>query len=320
MALPEAIIHQPVMKQEVLEYLMPRNDRGLVIDCTLGEGGHSEAFLSQSEGIRVIGIDRDETIQRKAKNRLAAYGERVELVNSWFDTFLEEYGDQRERPAAVLFDFGISVYHYEQSSRGFSFRKDEPLDMRLDQDGALAASDIVNTYPQERLADVIFQYGEERYSRRIAAAVVEHRKREWIRSSKELADIIFHAVPKNYRHGRIHPATRTFQALRIEVNGELDRIQRSLQAAVDILEPGGRIGVISFHSLEDRIVKHTFKRLAKGCHCPPEQAECTCDGQPCVKILTKRPLTASHEEVRSNPPSRSAKFRCAQKVGAEDSI
>jgi 16S rRNA (cytosine1402-N4)-methyltransferase len=320
MAEMQQIVHLPVMKDEVLEYLMPEDKSGLIIDCTCGEGGHSEAFLSSSPNIRLIGVDRDEYIQKKAEQRLSPFADRVELVNDWFDTFLSEYGEHRERPAAVLFDFGISVFHYEQSNRGFSFRKDEPLDMRLDHDGALSAGDIINSYPQERLADVIYQYGEERYSRRIASAIVASRKQQWIQSSIELADIIYHAVPKKYRYGRIHPATRTFQALRIEVNGELDRIERSIDAAVEVLAPGGRIGVISFHSLEDRIVKRSFKRMAQSCHCPPEQAQCTCDGKPLLKILTKRPLTATAEEVRHNPPSRSAKFRCAEKPSDESGV
>ncbi len=308
------IKHHPVMRQEALDYLGSVAAHGLLIDCTCGEGGHSEAFLQQYDELHLIGLDRDPEIQNKARERLSIFGDRVTLVNTWFDAYLEQYPDTLPRPNAVLFDFGISVYHYEESGKGFSFRKDETLDMRLDPNDELSAADVVNSYPQERLADVIYQYGEERYSRRIAAAICTRRKERRIVSSQELADLIKYAVPKNYRHGRIHPATRTFQALRIEVNGELDRIEKSIEHAVRILAPGGRIGVISFHSLEDRIVKHTFKRLAKGCVCPPESVRCTCEGKPQIRILTKRPIRPSEDEVRLNAPSRSAKFRFAEKL------
>ncbi|MGM0432619.1 MAG: 16S rRNA (cytosine(1402)-N(4))-methyltransferase RsmH [Spirochaetota bacterium] len=311
------ITHKPVMKQEVLAFMLPVvEEGGLLIDCTCGEGGHSEALLEASPHLQVIGLDRDQDILERARQRLEPYQSRVTLVNTWFDTFLSQYSDSQVRPLGILFDFGISVYHYEASQRGFSFRRDEPLDMRLDADESLSASDIVNSYPQERLADVIYQYGEERYSRRISAAICSYRKQQTITSSRELADIIFHAVPKGYRHGRIHPATRTFQALRIEVNGELDRIERAIVRSIELLPAGGRVAAISFHSLEDRIIKQTFKRLAKGCSCPPEQPQCTCSGEPTVSILTKKPLTASREEVERNAPSRSAKLRCVQKLGA----
>lgn len=311
------IKHHPVMRQEALDYLGSAAAHGLLIDCTCGEGGHSEAFLQQYDELHLIGLDRDPEIQNKARERLSVFGDRVTLVNTWFDAYLEQYPDTLPRPNAVLFDFGISVYHYEESGKGFSFRKDETLDMRLDPNDELSAADVVNSYPQERLADVIYQYGEERYSRRIAAAICTKRKERRIASSQELADLVKYAVPKNYRYGRIHPATRTFQALRIEVNGELERIEKSIEHAVRILAPGGRIGVISFHSLEDRIVKHTFRRLAKGCVCPPESIRCTCEGKPQIRILTKRPIRPSEEEVRLNAPSRSAKFRFAEKL-AED--
>ncbi len=309
------IQHVPVMSQEALDYLGPAAQHGLLIDCTCGEGGHSEMFLRHFPTMRLIGLDRDTTIQQKAAQRLSVFGERVTLVNTWFDSYLASY-DQAP-PTAILFDFGISIFHYEESRRGFSFRKDEPLDMRLDDTGELSAADIVNEYPEERLANVIYQYGEERYSRRIASAICTQRRLQWIDSSKELSEIIFHAVPKNYRYGRIHPATRTFQALRIEVNGELDRIERAIEEAVRILAPGGRIGVISFHSLEDRIVKQTFRRLAKPCICPPEQLQCTCDGVPQLQLLNKKPVTAGREEVMMNAPSRSAKFRFARKTDKE---
>ncbi len=311
------IRHVPVMRQEALAYLGPAAEHGMLIDCTCGEGGHSEMFLRHFPHMRLIGLDRDEEILKKAGRRLSVFGDRVTLVNTWFDSFMESYEESLPKPTAILFDYGISIFHYEESQRGFSFRKDEPLDMRLDRDGALSAADVVNSYPEERLADVIYQYGEERYSRRIASAICRRRKEEWIKNSQELAEIIKYAVPKNYRYGRIHPATRTFQALRIEVNGELDRIERSIEKAVRLLAPGGRIGIITFHSLEDRIVKHTFRNLAKECSCPPDQPQCTCSGKALLQVLTKKPVKPTREEVESNAPSRSAKFRFAQRLGDE---
>lgn len=309
------IQHTPVMWREAMEYLGPSAARGTLIDCTCGEGGHSELFLRHYPMMHLIALDRDRAIQEKAGRRLSPYSLRTSFRLTWFDDFLAGYDlDSDPRPSAILFDFGISVYHYAESQRGFSFSKDEPLDMRLDAEGDLSAADIVNSYPEERLADVIYQYGEERFSRRIASEICRRRKDHWIESSAELAEIIAYSVPKKSRYGRIHPATRTFQALRIEVNSELDRIERALRSAVDILGPGGRIGVISFHSLEDRIVKHTFKRLAKGCTCPTDQQHCTCDGDsPVIQLLNKKPIIPGAVEIAENPPSRSAKFRFAQK-------
>lgn len=309
------IHHTPVMWREALAYLGTSAANGTLIDCTCGEGGHSELFLRHYPKMQLIALDRDRDIQQKAKRRLSPYALRTAFELTWFDDFLDDFDvDRQRRPAAILFDFGISVYHYAESQRGFSFREDEPLDMRLDADAELSASDIVNSYPQERLADVIYQYGEERFSRRIAAEICRRRKGHWIDSSSELAEIVSSSMPKKNRYGRIHPATRTFQALRIEVNGELDRIERALRSAVEILEPGGRIGVISFHSLEDRIVKHTFKRLSKGCTCPTGQQHCTCDGHdPIIDLVNRKPIVPGPEEVSVNPPSRSAKFRFVEK-------
>lgn len=309
------IDHTPVMLGQALEYLGPAVREGLLIDCTCGEGGHSSAFLNTFPSMRLIGVDTDSQILEKARERMTEHSGRFELINSWFDTFLEEYETYGfDAPDAILFDFGISIHHYESSGRGFSFNKDEPLDMRLRADSPLSASDIVNSYPAERLADVIYQYGEERLSRRIASAICSSRQEARIESSYQLAQIIWHAVPRSYRYGRIHPATRTFQALRIEVNGELERIEAALKRAVSILRPGGRIGAISFHSLEDRIVKQTFKRLERGCTCEEDQMHCTCERTPIIQLLNKKPITATDEENTLNPPSRSAKFRFAVKL------
>lgn len=313
-------VHYSVMLPEVIELLGENAASGLLFDCTLGEGGHSEALLRRFPAMRIVGIDRDSVIQQKASHRLAPYmmGDepRFTVVNAWFDDFLESYeASNQESPQAILFDFGISTFHFDESGRGFSFSRNEPLDMRLDNHADKTALDIIQTYSREQLADVIFTYGEERYSRRIADAICSAREERSLRTSDDLADVIRGCVPKDYRYGRIHPATRTFQALRIEVNSELARIHRAIETAVRLLPEGGRVGAISFHSLEDRIVKQAFRRLSDGCVCPPEAMRCTCNGKPAIKILTKRPVRPSEEEVSVNPPSRSAKFRVAEKVG-----
>jgi 16S rRNA (cytosine1402-N4)-methyltransferase len=305
-------VHRSVLAQEVLTHLAPQGSHPVMIDCTLGEGGHSYAFLSAFPELRVIGLDRDPKILEKAICRLAPFGDRVTFVNTWFDEFLRDYDG--EAPTAVLFDLGISVFHYEQSERGFSFSREEVLDMRLDPTEGISAHDIVNTYSEKAIADIIYLYGEERYSRRIASAIVRARQEHAIDRCDELADLIRRSVPSSYRYGRIHPATRTFQAIRIAVNGELDRIVPAVRRAVDIVKPQGRVGVISFHSLEDRPVKYLFRELAKGCTCPPEAPQCTCDGKPVIKIITRKPIVPSEQECQENPPSRSAKLRVAEKL------
>ena len=312
------IVHRPVLKNEVLEYLVPVKDDALFIDCTLGEGGHSESFLNRYPELKVVGLDADEKIMEVAKNRLAVYGDRIRFFNTWFNVFFREYPLGGERPDLILFDLGISVFHYEKSGRGFSFRKDEPLDMRLKDDLEITAEDIVNTYPEGELADLIYKYGEERYSRRIARAVVRERAEKPVETTKQLADIIWKSVPPDYRYGRIHPGTRTFQAIRIAVNGELARLESALENALTILQAGGRIGVISFHSLEDRIVKRFFQEKNKSCTCPPEWPICKCGGQRVVSILTTKPVRPGMDEVEGNAPSRSAKFRVAEKLTDEE--
>jgi len=308
-------VHQSVLANEVLEMLVPHGEHPLMIDCTLGEGGHTFSFLSRYPNLRVIGLDRDPTILKKAIHRMAPFGERFSAVNTWFDEFLRDYAG--EAPALVLFDLGISVYHYEESTRGFSFGKEETLDMRLDPSAPISAFEIINTYSEKALADIIYQFGEERYSRRIARAICSERQHGPISQSDALAGIIRGSVPSSYRYGRIHPATRTFQALRIAVNDELNRIVPAVERAIDLLRPKGRVGVISFHSLEDRPVKYLFRRKADGCVCPPEALRCTCNGKPDIAIITKKPIVPTEEECKANPPSRSAKFRVAEKLGGE---
>lgn len=313
------VIHTPVLLKPCLEYLSPAGEpyenSAWMVDSTLGEGGHSNAFLSNFPSLNVIGIDADSVIQSRARERLAPYGDRMHFYNGWFNDFYASYPAEFPKPDLILFDLGISVFHYERSGRGFSFRHDEPLDMRLDPNSEKeSAADIVNGMNEEELANLIYLYGEEKLSRRIARAIVEARNGGKIESSKVLAEIIFNAVPANYRYGQIHPATRTFQALRIAVNSELRHIPDALHNAFNNLNVGGKLGVITFHSLEDRIVKNYFRNLGKKCVCPPEISSCRCGGIPCAEILTRKPVGPSDEEIKENSPSRSAKLRVVRKL------
>lgn len=316
------IVHTPVLLKECLEWLSPvgelfEND-AYMIDSTLGEGGHSYNFLTEYNGLHITGLDADPHIQARARERLAPFGERMQFYNGWFNDFYANYPSDARRPDIILFDLGISVYHYEKSGRGFSFRYDEQLDMRLNENAGESAADLVNSMGEEQLANLIYLYAEEKFSRRIASAIVEARRNGRIVSSKALADIIYNAVPGKYRHGPIHPATRTFQALRIAVNSELKRLPEAIHDAFNVLAPGGKMGVITFHSLEDRIVKNYFRNLGKQCVCPPEQPVCICGGKPCAEVLTRKPLEPSAEEIEMNSPSRSAKLRVVRKLRDAD--
>lgn len=308
------IVHTSVLLNECLDYLAPDTENPLMVDGTLGEGGHSEAFLSAYPNLRIIGIDADVRIQARARERLAPFGDRMVFYPGWSDAFFREYPEDEKRPDRILIDLGISLFHYEKSGRGFSFRSDEPLDMRLDPSSGESAADLVNRLREAELADLIYQYGEEQYSRRIARAICESRRNSPFATAKSLADCVFSAVPPQYRHGRIHPATKTFQALRIAVNEELDRLPRLLNLALGVLAPGGRLGVITFHSLEDRIVKNFFRDKSKACTCPPEVPICKCGGKPQVELLTRKAVSATQEEIDRNSPSRSAHLRVVRKI------
>mgnify|MGYP003289876285 FL=1 len=312
------IVHTPVLLNECLDYLSPIGEsfekNALMIDSTLGEGGHSFNFLSKFENLKIVGLDADKVIQAKAKERLSCFGQRMNFFNGWFNDFYANYPSEYEKPNLILFDLGISVFHYEKSDRGFSFRYDEKLDMRLNAESEKSAADLVNELSETELADMIYLYGEEKLSRRIAKAIVDARSGGKIESSKALAEIIWDCVPANYRYGQIHPATRTFQALRIAVNGELKRLPKALSDAFACLKPGGKMGVITFHSLEDRIVKNYFRNLGKQCVCPPEVAVCRCGGSECAEILTRKPVCPTEEEIKANSPSRSAKLRVIRKI------
>ena len=309
------IVHEPVLLQEVLGLLVPPGEGGLLMDLTLGQGGHAEAFLARYPRLLLVGVDADAAVLETARTRLEPFSARARLVNAWFGTFLSEYAGERD-PDLILMDLGISRFHYEASGRGFSFDRDESLDMRLSENLPVTAADIVNTSEPPDLADILFRFGEERHAHAIVARIVRERGGSPISTSSRLAAIVAAAVPAEYRRRRIHPATRTFQALRIAVNRELEQLEKGLEEALRVLKPGGRIGVISFHSLEDRIVKRCFKQKSRECTCPPEWPICQCGGKAELRLVTGKPVTASEEEISRNPASRSAKLRVAEKPRA----
>ena len=287
--------HISVMPAEVLEFLnLPAG--GVAVDGTLGMAGHALLMAAKlgPQG-HVIGIDRDKFSLASAKKRLSSLSLRVDLLQGNFKDINRLLAEVKvESVDGILLDLGISSFQLDDPARGFAFKTDSPLDMRMDQSSGLSAADMVNTASEEELARIIFEYGEDRFSRRIAKLIVQRRAEERIATTTQLADLVLRALPKGYQRGRIHPATRTFQALRIAVNGELDHLGQALIDCFNALKPGGRLCVISFHSLEDRIAKNTFKYLAQ-------------EGN--ATVLTKRPLEPSDEEQASNPRSRSAKLR-----------
>jgi 16S rRNA (cytosine1402-N4)-methyltransferase len=285
-----------------------------MVDSTLGEGGHAYAFLSRFRDLKIIGIDADPAIQNVAKERLKEFGGRIRFYSCWAQDFFLTYPGELKRPDTVLIDLGISRFHYEKSGRGFSFRKDEPLDMRLDPQSSDTAAGLINRLGERELADLLYQNAEERYSRRIARAVVEARKRGAVRSSRALAELIEAAVPPSYRRGPVHPATKAFQALRIAVNSELSRLNELLQGAWGALEPGGRLGVISFHSLEDRVVKVFFRQKSRDCNCLPESPIDKDEGRCTLRILTPKGIPPGRAEIQRNGASRSARLRVVEKV------
>jgi 16S rRNA (cytosine1402-N4)-methyltransferase len=306
-------IHVPVMTEELLALLIPPRPDALMFDCTLGEGGHAEAFLSRYSSLRYVGIDADPVIQAKARERLAPFGARVSFHIGYFDEVLPTLsGEGESRPDLVLFDLGVSMQHFAESGRGFSFSKDEDLDMRLSPSGSRTAAQILATESEEELARIIYEYGEERFSRRIARAIVESRHSGAPATSGRLADLVWSAVPASYRHGRIHPATRTFQALRIAVNDELGRADRGIRQAASMLAPGGCLAVISFHSLEDRIAKRTLRELA-GRSTPSPDRPIPKGAEASFELVNKKPLEPSAAEAARNAASRSAKLRVARK-------
>jgi 16S rRNA (cytosine1402-N4)-methyltransferase len=309
--------HQPALAAEVIELLLPALEHGgVVVDATVGGGGHAGFILEAAPGATLVGIDRDPDALVAAQSHLAAHSDRVRLARGNFaqlETVLERFGIASVR--GVLLDLGVSSPQLDEAARGFSFRHPGPLDMRMDPGQALSAEAVVNGYSEQDLAGVIRLYGEERFAARIAKAIVRHRP---VGSTKALADVVKEAIPAPARRRGGHPARRTFQAIRIVVNDEIRSLEKALPAAVNVCEPGGRILVLSYHSLEDRIVKRFFADEARGCICPPDLPVCRCGAQARVRVLTRRPITASSEEVARNPRASAAKLRAAERVTPEE--
>lgn len=296
---------------EVVELLAPERG-GFFVDATVGAGGHARALLEAGPGIELLGLDRDPEALALARSRLAPFGERVRLVPGNFAD-LETALEGLPAPDAILADLGVSSMQLEEASRGFSFRRDGPLDMRMSRSGRSAA-DVVATASAEELSRIFFEYGEEWMGVKIARAILEERSRGPITSTRQLARLV--AQTKGDRE-KIDPATRVFQALRIEVNEELQSLSRFLAAAVEKLNAGGKLAVISYHSLEDRLVKEAFRRESGVCLCPPKLPVCVCGARRALAVLTRRPIRPSEAEVRRNPRSRSARLRAAEKVAPE---
>jgi 16S rRNA (cytosine1402-N4)-methyltransferase len=306
--------HKPVLLDECLTALSIKPD-GVYLDGTLGRAGHSLEIVRRLTTGRLIGVDRDEAALEAARERLAPYMDRVTLVHSNFERLGEILAELNLNGVdGMLFDLGVSSPQLDDAERGFSYMHDAPLDMRMDRTSDLTAREVVNGWSYEELRRILFDYGEERYAPAIASAICRRREEREIETTLELAEIIRGAMPAKALREKQHPAKRSFQAIRIAVNGELDALPPMLRAAADGLNPGGRLAVISFHSLEDRIVKRTMHELATGCTCPPEFPVCVCGKKPKMKLITRKPVVSGPAELTYNPRARSAKLRVAEKI------
>ncbi len=308
--------HVSVMLHETIDALSPERG-GIFVDCTAGGGGHSYEMAKRlPEGSRLICLDRDDDAIAVCTKRLESFGDCVTVVKSNFRNAaaaLDMLGI--DKIDGAMWDLGVSSYQLDAGERGFSYQTEAPLDMRMDRTEGKCAYDVVNTYTAEELKRIIKDYGEERFAARIADFIVKAREEKTIETTTELADIVSRAIPAAQRKKEAqNPARRTFQAIRIEVNGELDAIAPSVRDLCDRLNPGGRLAVITFHSLEDRIAKDVFRDLSTGCTCPPEFPVCVCGKKPKVKLLTRKPIVPGNEELEINPRSRSAKLRCVEKL------
>ena len=307
--------HMPVLAKELLQYLVPHSG-GVYVDGTLGGGGHSELILEATEPDgTLIGIDRDPEALSAAKSRLHRFGRRFSAIQGSFADIAEllpSYGTTEID--GLILDLGVSSYQLDTPERGFSFRFDGPLDMRMNPAEEVSAADLVNNLSEQELEKIIREYGEERWARKIAARIVAARQVSLIETTQLLAELVESTIPRRFHEERIHPATRTFQALRIAVNDELAQVQQGITAGFGLLRPGGRIAVVSFHSLEDRIVKQTFRGFAEGCICPPRFPYCVCGKKPVARVVTGKPVVAGEAERSENPRSRSAKLRIVEKL------
>jgi len=309
-------MHTPVLLNEILEYLNPQPNQNF-IDCTLGFGGHATSILKKtSPNGKLIGIEWDTETINISKEKLKILNERIIFINKNFANLKQITKNLNYPIHGILLDLGISSYQLDQSKNGFSFQRENPLDMRFNKlDTIVTAEKIINNYSEKELADIFWKFGEEKYSRRIARIIIEERKKQKITTTKQLADLIYKiSKPKKKQFKTIHPATKVFQALRIAVNNELENLKQVLPQAVQILEPEGRLCVISFHSLEDRIVKQFLKQESMDCICPSEFPQCICNHKATLKIITKKIIVPSFEETKNNSRSRSAKMRVAEKL------
>ena len=310
----EEFTHRPVLLDECIQGLNIHPD-GIYLDGTLGRAGHSREIARRLTTGRLICVDRDQAALDAAQERLADWMDRVTLVHSNFDQVAGILDDLGIAGAdGMLFDLGVSSPQLDDGSRGFSYMADAPLDMRMDRSEGLTAADIVNQWSQEELRRILFQYGEERCAPQIAAAIVRRREEKPIETTLELVDVIKSAMPARALREKQHPAKRSFQAIRIAVNDELASVDRMIQGAVPRLNRGGRLAVITFHSLEDRIVKNGFAQFAKGCTCPPDFPVCVCGKTPDIKLVNKKPILPTQQEIDENPRARSAKLRVAEKI------
>ena len=312
---PEVFSHYSVLLKESVDGLNINPD-GIYMDCTLGGGGHSEAIASRLTSGRLIAIDQDMAAINASKKRLAPYADKITFVHDNFRNagdIVAKLGVEKIDGAVI--DLGVSSYQLDTPERGFSYMHDAPLDMRMNPESELSAYTVVNTYSEERLKKLIYEYSEERFAPRIASKICAAREASPIETTWQLVDIIKSAIPAKAREDGPHPAKRTFQAIRIEVNSELDIIEPTLRSLISVLGKGGRLSVITFHSLEDRIVKQTFKDSATGCTCPPGFPVCVCGNKPKIKVITNKPILPSERELDENPRSRSAKLRICEGTG-----
>ena len=304
--------HKPVMLEEVLNFL-PDHAK-IAVDLTIGGGSHAAALLGKNHNLFLYGVDRDAEAISASKKKLTEFPKRFELWHQAFAHAAHELREQGVKADFIIADLGVSSRQLDNQNRGFSFRMDGPLDMRMNQEDPITAEEIVNKSDEKELAEILKAYGEEHFAKRIARQIVKTRERQKISSTRQLAECIEHAVPAKYRFGRIHSATRTFQALRIKVNHEIEELKALLDNLIPILNPGGRVAIITFHSLEDRPVKQIFRSWTHPCKCPTEYQKCICGLEPMARLLNKKIIKASIEETDRNPRSRSAKLRVAEKI------
>ena len=306
--------HYSVMLSETVDALKVK-DGGIYADGTLGGGGHSHEILSRADDIRLVGIDQDDDAHKAAQVRLEKFGDKVTYVKDNFKNIAKILDDlEIEEIDGMVLDLGVSSYQLDNEERGFSYMKSAPLDMRMNQNNAFSAYNVVNEYTEDQLTEIFYRYGEENWSRRVAKFIVEKRAEAPIETTGELSEIIKAAIPKNARKDELHPEKRIFQAIRIEVNGELELLKGAVCDIVKRLKKGGRLAVITFHSLEDRIIKQVFSDLAKGCTCPANFPVCVCGKEPEIKVITRKPILPTKEELSENSRSKSAKLRVAEKL------